>query len=179
MLPELLAALTGLGVAFLSACTVFVGWAGWYAVGLVKNRKELAGKQHQLAIKELELRQVEMEERTRVRLKAAALDAAAIAQETSFGRSEPLSGRAKASLAAVKLTELEPAAAALDGSKLNDLVKLGAAQLRASMPSMSLAPPPMTSPSSAPPPPDDVGESEGPPTLPPPSHRARDAARAR
>lgn len=173
MIPELLASLAGLGVAFLGAATLVVGAAGLYYVGLVKNRRELSAKQHELAVKELELKQLELDERLRQKTKSLALDAAAIAQETSLGRKEPLTGTEKASLAADKLREMEPSLANADRSMVTDLVKLGASQLRSSQSSPShpavLSPGTyLISPSQAPPP--DVMRptiAEDRPTLPP------------
>ncbi len=144
----------GLQVAIAGVLLSVLTPLGIYAATYVRGRSELTKKDLELKQsevdlrkKELELKHLEMEERIRMKLKAAALDAAAIADETSRGREEPLSGQAKASIAAAKLVELEPAAERLEGSRLNDMVKLGVAQLRASgattfFISPSMAPPP-------------------------------------
>lgn len=113
---------------------------------LVKEDLKLKQQQIELQQKELELKRLEVEEKIRAKLKAAATDAAAIAQETSLGRKDPLSGQAKAEIAAAKLVELEPAAADLDGSKLTDMVKLGVATLRQSGASFHMITPSMAPP---------------------------------
>lgn len=164
MLPELTSALAGVAVAFLGAATLVIAALGAYYAGLLKDRRQLAAKQHELAM-------MEIDERARAIRRQAAADAAAIAQETSYGRDEPLSGNAKAQLAADKLRELVPDLAQADRSTVADLVKIGASHLRTqsqgSLPAVSLGAY-MVTPSQAPP--ADVVRPNAPedrPTLPP------------
>lgn len=169
--PELGSAFWGLVMALITAatgCVVALGVAGVRIISKRAERREELDRRH------AELAQLELDEKIRARQKAAALDAAAIAQETSYGRAEPLSGKAKAQLAADKLRELAPDLAQADRSTVADLVKLGAAQLRSQTPSAPASLPPgafLVTRSQAPPPdivrgvvwPDDE-----PPTRPPP-----------
>ncbi len=173
MSPELSAAFDGLVLAALTASTGCVTALGIAGVAHVWRMRKRADRAEELDHKRLELAQLEVDEKIRAKVRAAALDAASIAQETSYGRSEPLSGRDKAALAADKLREMEPS---LERAAVTDLVKLGAAQLRSqsspSLPAVKLSPPPsgtyLLTPSQAPPP--DVvrqGALEDRPTLPP------------
>ncbi len=114
---------------------------------LVKKDLEIKGKELDLKSKEQELAQLEIEEKIGAVRRRIALDAATIAEEQ--GRDRKLSGSAKAVIAAAKVEELlsESAAPNVEGSKLNDLVKLGVAQLRQSgattfLITPSMAPPP-------------------------------------
>jgi hypothetical protein len=176
MSPELASAFNGLMLAALTAstgCIVALGIAG---VGHIRRLSKKADAAEALEQKRHELAQLEVDEKIRAKLRAAALDAASIAQETSYGRSEPLSGKDKAALAADKLREMEPSLSKVERSVVTDLVKLGAAQLRSQsspgLPVVKLSPPPsgtyLLTPSQAPPP--DVVRSGAPdnqPTLPP------------
>jgi hypothetical protein len=170
MSPELSAAFDGLVLAALTAATGCVTALGIAGVAHVWRARKRADRAEELDHKRLELAQLEVDEKIRAKVRAAALDAASIAQETSYGRSEPLSGKDKAALAADKLREMEPS---LERAAVTDLVKLGAAQLRSQSTSpVKLSPPPsgtyLLTPSQAPPP--DVvrpGALEDRPTLPP------------
>lgn len=147
MSPELTAAFDGLALAALTAATGCVTALGIAGVAHIWRLRKRADRADELDQKRLELAQLEVDEKIRAKTKALAVDAAAIAQETSLGRREPLSGIEKASLAADKLRELEPALATADRSMVTDLVKIGAAQLRQSGSttfslSQSMAPPP-------------------------------------
>lgn len=174
--PELSSALTGLVMALITAltgCVVALGYAG---VQRIRRRSE---REEELDRRRSELAQLELDEKIRARTKALALDAASIAQETSLGQREPLTGPQKATYAADKLRELDPSLAQADRSTVSDLVKLGAAQLRSqSHGALPVVPPGsyLISPSNAPPP--DVtrpatspavahGWPEERPTLPP------------
>jgi len=112
--------------------------AGIYANNYFKGKGDVVKK-------ELELKQLEVEEKIGAIRRRIALDAAAIAQETSYARKEPLTGPEKAQLAAAKVEELlsESAAPSVEGSKLTDLVKLGVAEMRTTY---------LVTPSNAPPP---------------------------
>lgn len=143
-MDDLQAAWSSLSLALLGAGTLAATTLGAVGVSVFRSWQRLNEKRAELTERDLELKRLEVEEKIRTKQRAAALDAAAIAQETSFSSKEPLSGRAKASLAADKLRELEPD---LEGSKLNDFVKIGAAQLRAGGTTtfsltQSMAPPP-------------------------------------
>ncbi len=119
--------------------------AGIYASNYFKGKGDVVKKDLELKSKELELKQLEVEEKIGAIRRRIALDAAAIAQETSLARKEPLSGSEKAQLAAAKVEELlsESAAPNVEGSKLTDLVKLGVAEMRSTyLLSPSMAPPP-------------------------------------
>ena len=172
MSPELSAAFDGLLLAALTAATGCVTALGIAGVAHVWRMRKRADRAEELDHKRLELAQLEVDEKIRSKVRAAALDAASIAQETSYGRSEPLSGKDKAALAADKLREMEPSLSGAERSVVSDLVRLGAAQLRSQSSPVKLSPPPpgtyLLTPSQAPPP--DVvrpGAAEDRPTLPP------------
>lgn len=146
---------------YLALSTVALGLLtalGAYGADYVRGKRAVTTKDLELKSKELELRQLEVEEKIRQLRKTAAVDAAAIVEETA--RHQPaLSGAVKQSLATEKLLELDPASKSLEGSALTDLVKLGVAQLRQSgttfhMITPSMAPPPeqVTLPRKLPPP---------------------------
>jgi hypothetical protein len=130
MTPELSAAFDGLVLAAMTAATGCVTALGIVGVAHIWRLRKRADRADELDQKRQELAQLEIDEKLRAKTKALAVDAAAIAQETSYGRKEPLTGPEKASLAADKLRELEPSLAGADRSVVTDLVKLGASQLR-------------------------------------------------
>lgn len=167
--PELESALWGLVMALITAATGCVVALGYVWVQRIRKRGE---RNDELDQKRAELAQLDLDEKIRARQKALAFDAVAIAQETSYGRKEPLSGPEKANLAADKLRELDPSLTQADRSTVSDLVKIGAAQLRTQSPAPAAAVLPagayLVTPSQAPPP--DVvrqGAPEDRPTLPP------------
>jgi hypothetical protein len=169
MLPELTSALAGVAVAFLGAATLVIGAVGLYYAGLVKDRRVIAAKQNEIQIKELELKQLEADARIRAAQRQAAMDAAAIVEEQVRGDGGHLDGHQKAILAAVKLKELSPSMADVDGSRLTDLVRLGVSDLRSQRTAIANQTTTyLVTPSQAPPP--DVvrqGAPEDRPTLPP------------
>lgn len=132
-------AASGIGLSLLTAL-------GAFAVDYLRGKRALTAKDLELKQNQLELQRLEVDEKISGIRKRIALDAAAIVEEQSRGGS--LSGSAKAQLAAAKVEELlnESAAPNVEGSKLNDLVKLGVSQLRHNattyLISQSMAPPP-------------------------------------
>lgn len=129
-MDDLQAAWSSLSLALLGAGTLAATTLGAVGVSVFRSWQRLNEKRAELTERDLELKRLEVDEKIRAIQRASALDAASIAQETSYGGDAPLSGYAKASLAADKLRELEPSLASADRSTVTDLVKLGAARLR-------------------------------------------------
>lgn len=121
---DLPSSLEGLIAAVVTAVGGVTSALGIFAMGEIRQRRKLRDKQMQLT-------ELETEERLAAARKRMATDAAAMAEEV--GRAQKLSGAAKAAIAVDKAKQLLDRSAAvpsLEGAELRDLVRLGVATMR-------------------------------------------------